>query len=439
MQCCSLGGAILNWITNYIDHYGYIVLLFSLMLELIAVPLPTEILMSYAGYLAFQGKLSFFLNILMAGLGSSIGMTIAYWIGFKLGTPFFFKFGHYIHMGPDRLEKVSNWFKKYGNKMILFAFFIPGVRHITGYFSGITRIPFRKYSLLAYTGAFLWVTVFISIGRILGPEWSKFHLYIKQYLIITGIFITIILFILFLYRYHKENIKHGIINTLHYSLDIFHSLRKVKLITIITAVIFLGLTIFMFGMIEDFLSNDFILFNEVTVFIISLIFHNEWLPFMQKVQFISSLHMILPIILFTFIWIWMKRTDLKLETGFLFLIIIGGELFKQVLQYSFQYIGHLKNIAGSTQLHFPGGQSLMVLVVYGVATYFLIIHSKNRVAKTFSPILFILLLVLVGLSKIYLEIQTPSDLLAGYVFGGVWLSLNTIIMEIFRLIKNEDF
>ena len=129
--------------TAYMDQFGYIVLFASLLLELIALPLPGEVLMSYTGFLIYQGNLNWLASILIGGTGASIGMTLSYWIGFKLGKPFFEKYGHRFHMGPDKIEKTSHWFTKHGNKLLVFAYFIPGVRHITGYFSGITRLPFR--------------------------------------------------------------------------------------------------------------------------------------------------------------------------------------------------------------------------------------------------------------------------------------------------------
>ena len=141
----------MQFLTNWIEHYGYVILFLSLMLELIAHPIPGEFLMGYAGVLVFQGKLSWIISIIIAGIGSCTGMTISYWIGNKLGIPFshngnaddqIHKHGHRIHLGPDRLEKISKWFKNYGNKLLLIAYFIPGVRHITGYFSGITQISF---------------------------------------------------------------------------------------------------------------------------------------------------------------------------------------------------------------------------------------------------------------------------------------------------------
>lgn len=153
---------------------------FGLMLELIALPVPGEVLMSNSGFLISQGRLEWIPSVLVAGLGSSIGITIAYFVGFRLGTPFFHKYGHRIHLGPDKLEKVSRWFAKYGNKMLIIGYFIPGVRHITGYFSGITRIPYRSFALFAYLGAFIWTFTFISLGKVLGPKWEEFHGAIKN-------------------------------------------------------------------------------------------------------------------------------------------------------------------------------------------------------------------------------------------------------------------
>ena len=135
-------------LTSLIEHYGYIILFLSLMLELIALPIPGEFLMGYAGVLVYQGKLSWILCMVIAGLGSSAGMTLSYWIGYKLGAPFFHKYGHRIHMGHERMEKLSNWFGRFGNKLILIAFYIPGVRHFTGYFSGITVFLFAHMLFL---------------------------------------------------------------------------------------------------------------------------------------------------------------------------------------------------------------------------------------------------------------------------------------------------
>lgn len=85
----SIGESKMQFLTDWIEHYGYAILFLSLMLELIALPIPGEFLMGYTGVLVFQGKLSWIPGIVIAGIGSCTGMTISYWIGYKLGAPFF--------------------------------------------------------------------------------------------------------------------------------------------------------------------------------------------------------------------------------------------------------------------------------------------------------------------------------------------------------------
>jgi membrane protein DedA with SNARE-associated domain len=87
----------MSFFTNLLEHYGYWVLFLALMLELIALPLPGEFIMTYAGLIVYQGKLDWFLSIVVAGTGACVGMTISYWIGYRLGTPFFEKYGSKVH------------------------------------------------------------------------------------------------------------------------------------------------------------------------------------------------------------------------------------------------------------------------------------------------------------------------------------------------------
>ena len=198
----------------WVNQYGYLVLFLLPMLELLIFGLPVEILMSYAGFLVFQGRLSWPLSIFMASTGSIIGMSIAYGIGSKLGAPFFAKYGHYLHLGPEKLVKTAHWFDKYGSKVLIIAYFIPGIRHLTGYFSGINQTEFRKYILHAYLGALLWVSTFISLGKILGPQWEQFHSSIKKYLIVLVIVVSAAFLFIHLFRSYRLKIKENTLNLL---------------------------------------------------------------------------------------------------------------------------------------------------------------------------------------------------------------------------------
>ncbi|WP_274648675.1 DedA family protein [Paenibacillus humicola] len=166
---------MLHTLNAWLVHYGYGVLFAALLLEMLALPLPGEVLMSYAGLLVFEGKMNLPLSILSAGGGVTAGITLSYWIGFRLGRPFFERHGRRFHLGPDKLDRTSRWFERYGNLLLLIAFYIPGIRHFTGYFSGVTRMAYARYAAFSYTGAFVWTGVFITLGSLLGPKWEHYH------------------------------------------------------------------------------------------------------------------------------------------------------------------------------------------------------------------------------------------------------------------------
>ncbi len=197
---------MISFISNLFYDYGYIVLFLALAIELIGFPTPGEVLMTYCGVLVSQGKLHWGLSIAVGTLGISIGITISYFIGSALGYPFFNKYGSYFHMGPDRLEKVSKWFHKYGSWLLIVAFFIPGVRHITGYFSGVTKMSFSKFAIFSYIGAFAWSGTFISLGKVVGPSWEQYHPTIIKYMILFVVIISLIVLFVSIYRKHKAGI-----------------------------------------------------------------------------------------------------------------------------------------------------------------------------------------------------------------------------------------
>lgn len=198
-----------------LEQYGYVVLFLSLLLEFIALPLPGQTLMSYCGYLVYREKLVWGVSILISALGTIVGITISYFIGKTLGITFFKKYGCYVHMGPKTLKKVSNWFEVYGNKLLLVSYFIPGVRHVTGYFYGITNISFKKFSVYAYTGAFLWSFIFITLGKILGDQWDKINALLNHYLVFSSIILVAFILIVFICKYYRVKIKDLICNLIN--------------------------------------------------------------------------------------------------------------------------------------------------------------------------------------------------------------------------------
>ncbi|MCE3198651.1 DedA family protein [Paenibacillus sonchi] len=195
---------MLKWIQELFASYGYSVLFFGLLLEFVALPFPGETTMAFAGFLSYTGKLDFFVLIAVAFAGTTVGMTVTYFIGLKAGLPFIQRYGKWFLFSETKLEKTQHWFDRYGSILVSIGYFIPGVRHFTGYFSGITALPFRKFALYAYSGALLWVVLFLGIGKIFGPQWMGiFHLVEKNAIWIAAGVAAVAAFII-LYRYRHK-------------------------------------------------------------------------------------------------------------------------------------------------------------------------------------------------------------------------------------------
>lgn len=425
----------MQFITDLFNHYGYIVLFVSLMLELIAFPTPGESLLTYCGFLVSQGKLNWGISIIVAALGVITGITISYFVSRSLETSLFRKYGSFLHIKPDKLEKISQWFERYGNGLLVVAYFIPGVRHITGYFSGIAGIPYKKFALNAYTGAFIWTSTFITLGKILGLNWERFHNSIKEYLIIGGIILIVILLVIYFYRIYKTMLIDFVMHSLENSVQIYRSLGKIKLAIVGIAAIFVTLSIVLIGLIQDFLANQFTQFDMIVTYIVSLSFPENWTYVMGLLKLPTAVGVLLVVTLLTFIWIILKGWNRLLETRYLIVTVLGGA----VLEAGLRIIFHRLDPLGGKIYTFPSQQAFLAVVVYGFASFMVLRHAKNRWLGTFLLFMTLGISAFTGLSIIFLNAQYPSDILAGYVLGGVWLSLNIVLMEAFRALSKLPF
>lgn len=166
-------------------HYGYVGIFGVLVLGIIGLPIPDEVLMTFAGYLIWKGKLHYFPTVLTAILGSFSGMSLSYFVGRKFGYPLLEKYGGRIHFTKEKLEHSRRWFKKFGKFALTIGCFIPGIRHVTAYFSGISKWSYRTFFIFAAPGSTIWVVTFVTLGTYLGEQWQGVIETIHRYLIIT--------------------------------------------------------------------------------------------------------------------------------------------------------------------------------------------------------------------------------------------------------------
>src|SRR5438477_7930746 len=156
-----------------IAQYGHAAIFCLLVLGIVGLPVPDEWLLTFSGYLVYKGHFHYLPTIAAAFAGSACGITISYIIGRTGGLYLIHKYGRYLHLTKKRLDRVHMWFERMGRWALFFGYFMPGVRHFTAVVAGSSELEPHVFALFAYSGGFLWVLTFVSLGYFLGDQWSR--------------------------------------------------------------------------------------------------------------------------------------------------------------------------------------------------------------------------------------------------------------------------
>ena len=171
---------------QWIARYGYAGIFLWLMLGIVGLPVPDDTLLAFAGYLVFKGRLHPAPTLAAAFLGSVSGITISYTLGRTAGTYLVEKFGGRLHLTAERLEDAHRWFERLGRWVLVVGYFVPGVRHLTAFVAGSSRLKLRVFALYAYTGGLIWSATFIAAGYFLGEKWVTAGAAFRHHLIIAA-------------------------------------------------------------------------------------------------------------------------------------------------------------------------------------------------------------------------------------------------------------
>jgi membrane protein DedA with SNARE-associated domain len=176
----------------FISHYGYMGIFSLLMLGVFGIPFPDESLLTFSGYLASKGHLHILLTLLVSFVGSSVGITVNYVVGRTLGFAAIRKYGHQVKLTPEKMDQVRDWFDWLGKWFLPVSYFIPGVRHLTPFVAGASKLRFKVFALFAYAGGFLWTLTFVLMGYFLGHTPSSQSGQRVNFLIFAGIVLLFI-------------------------------------------------------------------------------------------------------------------------------------------------------------------------------------------------------------------------------------------------------
>jgi len=160
----------LQLIEHYMLAYGYWAVFFGVMLENAGVPVPGETILLIAGYFASTGEFNIALVMLIAATGAIVGDNIGFAIGHHYGRGFLLRVGRFLFLTPKRFEHMENYFERHGNKTILVARFITGLRVFAALLAGASKMPWRVFFVYNVAGAVLWSVVITTLGYLFGQS-----------------------------------------------------------------------------------------------------------------------------------------------------------------------------------------------------------------------------------------------------------------------------
>ena len=167
--------SISNWVTRTIADHGLLAVFGLMLLESACIPVPSEVIMLYAGYLVSVGKLSLVGAVAAGVAGNLVGSLIAWWVGSAGGRELILRYGRYVHVTESRLALADRWFERYGERTVLISRCLPVIRTFISLPAGIARMPLGCFALYTTIGCVPWVLALTLLGDAVGKNWETLH------------------------------------------------------------------------------------------------------------------------------------------------------------------------------------------------------------------------------------------------------------------------
>jgi len=180
-----------KFIIDTISTSGYLGIVILMGIESACIPLPSEIIMPFSGYLVFRGDFELYRTGLAGAFGCVVGSVPAYYLGLYGGRPLVEKYGKYVLISHRDLDLADRWFERYGDWAIFFSRLLPVVRTFISFPAGVARMNFPRFVIYTFVGSFPWCLGLSYVGMKLGENWDTLGVYFHRFDIVIGILIAL--------------------------------------------------------------------------------------------------------------------------------------------------------------------------------------------------------------------------------------------------------
>jgi membrane protein DedA with SNARE-associated domain len=196
---------IATWIMGVIASMGYGGIVLLMAIESACIPLPSEIIMPFAGFLVYKGELVLWIVALAGAIGCVLGSIPAYYVGMLGGRPLAEKYGKYILLSKHDLDLADRLFAKHGEIIIFIARMLPAVRTFIAFPAGVVRMNMTKFIVYTFIGSFIWCLLLAYAGMKFGENWESLKVYFHEFH-----YVIAALGLLFMAWYIRRHFKHNV-------------------------------------------------------------------------------------------------------------------------------------------------------------------------------------------------------------------------------------
>lgn len=164
---------LVQLVAEYIAARGYTAIIIGMALESACVPIPSELIFGFAGYLVYMGKLDFMLTVGAGVIGGLLGSVAAYLVGYWGGRPFVDRYGRYLFLSSRHVDLAQRWFDRYGLRAAFFSRLLPVVRTFISLPAGFARVDLVKFVIYTLLGSLPWTIALVYAGMLLGENWQR--------------------------------------------------------------------------------------------------------------------------------------------------------------------------------------------------------------------------------------------------------------------------
>ncbi len=209
---------VIPFLTNLYGTFGYLGVLFAMAIESAMIPLPSELILPFAGFLVSDpsqiepitnGPWNFWIVVIVATIGNTIGSLISYAIGAYGGRPFLERYGRFVLIRPHEIELADHFFKKYGAPTAFFSRLIPIVRTFISFPAGVARMPLGTFIVYSTAGAFLWSILLVWAGTQLGVHWQDIRHALQPFDLLIAVLAVVGVVLFVWWRLGRPGWKRG--------------------------------------------------------------------------------------------------------------------------------------------------------------------------------------------------------------------------------------